>query len=93
MRALRIATYSEREACYAPLAELYQRTSLDEFVGLVREYPDAVVYDQPEEQEIDESVETVVCDNDRYIMTTTDGMGCDAVNIYERPSVYDLLPF
>jgi len=88
MEAKRFIWYSQSEEAWEELAEAYQRMTLDEFVEYIREHYPHLVH-EPEAEEV---VDDVQATSEHHLLTWSDGMD-EFVTIYERPSVYEQIPF
>ena len=87
MEAKRVIWYSASDAAWVELSELYHEMTLDEFVEYIREHYPELVH-EPEAEEVTDEVQS---ESEHYLLTWGDGMD-EFVTIYERPSVYEMLP-
>ena len=88
MEAKRVIWYSASDPAWDELAEVYHLLTLDEFVDYIRKKFPHLVH-EPEDEEV---VDEVQSESERYLLTWSDGMD-EFVTIYERPSVYETIPF
>ena len=88
MEAKRFIWFSQSEDAWDELAEVYHLLTLDEFVEYIREHYPHLVHEPEEDVVVDE----VQATSEHYILTWSDAMD-EFVCIYERPSVYEEIPF
>ena len=85
-----IAYYSAAEPYWEELCELYQQVDLNTFVErAMREHPECVREEPEDEEPADYEIQQT---SDKYILCYRDSMD-EAVLIYERPSIYEEVPF
>lgn len=89
MKAFKIACYTPADPRWDELTELYQRISFKDFIDLFKELYSDLMLEEPEEEEIVDAVEQ---ESDGYLLKYDDSI-TPCVCIYQRPSVYELLPF
>ena len=80
MKAKLLATFSEFDDCWQTLADEYQKTDLDSFVGRAKEIVPHIFSESPQVEEIEDEIQN---ENENYILTYDDGCG-ECVRIYQK---------